>query len=47
MINVVSQSDDITFSANFVDRMKLLWMDESVKACVERAREYQLNDSAE
>ena len=28
-------------------RMKRLWDDKGVQQCVRRAREYQLNDSAE
>ena len=47
VIYAVSQADDIAFSAEFVNWMKLLWNDGGVRACFLRAREYQLNDSAE
>ena len=47
LFTVVSKTDDIKFSHDFVSRMKSLWSDEGVKACFSRAREYQLNDSAE
>ena len=47
IFNVVSQTDDIKFSKDFVSRMKKLWSDEGVQICFGRAREYQLNDSAE
>ena len=47
MISVVSQGDDIVFTSDLVARMKLLWKDEGVQTCFGRAREYQLNDSAE
>jgi len=45
--SVVSQGEDIMFSADFADHMKVLWKDEGVQKCFSRAREYQLNDSAE
>ena len=44
---VVSQTDDIRFTSDLVYRMKKLWADRGVQKCVLRAREYQLNDSAE
>lgn len=47
LFTVVSKTDDIKFSHDFVSRMKSLWSDEGVQACFSRAREYQLNDSAE
>jgi hypothetical protein len=47
VIRVVSQADDISFSADFVHRLNLLWNDAGVRQCFSRAREYQLNDSAE
>ncbi len=47
MITVVTQADDITFAPDFVNRLRLLWNDAGVKRCFGRAREYQLNDSAE
>ena len=47
LFNIVSQTDDIKFSKDFVSRMKKLWGDEGVQICFSRAREYQLNDSAE
>ena len=47
LFNVVSQTDDIKFSKDFISRMKKLWSDDGVQICFGRAREYQLNDSAE
>ena len=47
VITVASQTDDIKFTVDFVAQMKRLWADEGVHKCFERAREYQLNDSAE
>ena len=35
------------FTEELVVRMKRLWDDKGVQQCVRRAREYQLNDSAE
>lgn len=46
VITVVTQADEITFSPDFVKRLKLLWSDAGVQTCYGRAREYQLNDSA-
>jgi len=47
VFSVVSRTDDISFTVDFVERMKRLWEDDGVQKCFERAREYQLNDSAE
>lgn len=47
LFSVVSQADDIKFTQEFISRMKSLWSDEGVQMCFGRAREYQLNDSAE
>lgn len=44
---MASQSDEIRFTEDLVVRMKRLWADQGVQECVRRAREYQLNDSAE
>ena len=40
------QGDEISFTPDFVKRLKLLWGDPGVQVCYGRAREYQLNDSA-
>jgi len=47
VFTVVSQNDDIKFSPEFVSQMKRLWGDPGVQQCFSRAREYQLNDSAD
>ena len=47
VILVVTQAEDIMFTTELADHMKLLWKDEGVQKCFARAREYQLNDSAE
>ena len=47
VFTVVSQTDDINFTLDFVSRMRRLWADGGVQQCFSRAREYQLNDSAE
>ncbi len=44
---IASQTDDIRFTPDFTASMKSLWADSGVQKCVQRAREYQLNDSAE
>ena len=47
MISMASSLDDIQFTPELVSCMKGLWMDSGVQLCFTRAREYQLNDSAE
>lgn len=47
VFKVVSQTDDINFTSELVVEMKRLWNDPGVQKCFLRAREYQLNDSAE
>ncbi|XP_028401317.1 guanine nucleotide-binding protein G(i) subunit alpha [Dendronephthya gigantea] len=39
--------DDVDFNDQIVSLMKRLWSDSGVQACFGRAREYQLNDSAQ
>ena len=41
-----SQMENIDLSSDLGDSLKVLWSDSGVKECYERAREYQLNDSA-
>lgn len=47
VVTVVTQGDDIVFSTDFVGRLEQLWSDAGVQKCFGRAREFQLNDSAE
>jgi len=43
----LASADDGEISADLADMMKRLWKDSGVQECFKRAREYQLNDSAE
>jgi len=43
----LASADDGELSADMADLMKRLWKDDGVQQCFRRAREYQLNDSAE
>jgi len=43
----LAAADDGDLSAELADIMKRLWKDAGVQECFSRAREYQLNDSAE
>ena len=47
VIQQVVQLADIELSGSVGDALKQLWADSGVKECVQHAREYQLNDSAE
>jgi len=40
-------ADDGELTVEMADMMKRLWKDSGVQDCFKRAREYQLNDSAE
>jgi len=43
----LASGDDSELSTEMADAMKRLWKDAGVQECFGRAREYQLNDSAE
>jgi len=43
----LAAADDGDLCAELADIMKRLWKDSGVQQCLSRAREYQLNDSAE
>jgi len=43
----LAAADDSELGAEMSDIMKRLWKDSGVQECFGRAREYQLNDSAE
>jgi len=43
----LAAADDGDLSAELAGIMKRLWKDAGVQECFSRAREYQLNDSAE
>ncbi|CAI8052377.1 Guanine nucleotide-binding protein G(i) subunit alpha [Geodia barretti] len=45
--SLASSLEEIQFTPDLVACMKGLWMDSGVQLCFQRAREYQLNDSAE
>jgi hypothetical protein len=45
--SLASSLEEIQFNPDLVACMKGLWMDSGVQLCFQRAREYQLNDSAE
>ena len=43
----LAAADDSDLGTEMADIMKRLWKDAGVQECFGRAREYQLNDSAE
>ena len=44
---IVGDGLTVNFSEELVGVMKRMWADKGLQKCFERAREYQLNDSAE
>ena len=46
VVKTAAQMEEFDLSGDVGDSLKLLWADEGIKECYERAREYQLNDSA-
>jgi guanine nucleotide-binding protein G(i) subunit alpha len=47
LFSLAGNSDDGDLTAELAAIMKRLWKDSGVQECFGRAREYQLNDSAE
>lgn len=46
ILELPSQIEAEVFPPEVAAAVKALWVDEGVKSCFDRAREYQLNDSA-
>ena len=46
VVKTAAQMEEFDLSGDVGDPLKLLWADEGIKECYERARKYQLNDSA-
>jgi guanine nucleotide-binding protein G(i) subunit alpha len=46
ILELPSQIEAEVFPAEVAQAVRALWADEGVRACFDRAREYQLNDSA-
>ena len=47
VMGLATSSEEIQFTPELVTHMKQLWADSGLQQCFTRAREYQLNDSAE
>lgn len=47
LFSLASTLDDGEMTSELADCMKRLWADKGVQVCFSRAREYQLNDSAQ
>jgi len=46
LFSLAGSVEDGSFTPELISIMKRLWADEGVQQCFQRAREYQLNDSA-
>ena len=46
VVKTAAQMEEFDLSGDVGDSLKLLWADEGIKECYERASEYQFNDSA-
>lgn len=46
LFSLAGSVEDGSFTPELISIMKRLWADDGVQQCFQRAREYQLNDSA-